>query len=253
MNTRNSIVVVAAALIMWCPVQVSHASSFSAEPVRVILDAQHRTERMAVKNESVLPVTLLVKAYHWSQDAAGKDLYVETEDLAVFPRVVTLAAGEERLIRVGNTNVPGSVEKAFRVYIEEQPVSGEQAPKGANARILMRLGIPVFDQLHNAEPVVKVTDLAAKKGHLTMSVSNGGNTFSAVEHVIITGVTGKGDTVYDKDLGGFYLLAGSTRNFTVPVPAAHCHKLSKILIATSSEGKERHDVLTLLPGACEAK
>ena len=101
MSTLSRLLLIGTILTAVHAPPVVWASSFSVEPVRVILDVQHRTERLVVKNESDRPLTLLVKSYRWTQPHSGTDTYVESEDLIIFPRALTLAAGEERSVRVG--------------------------------------------------------------------------------------------------------------------------------------------------------
>ncbi len=229
------------------------ASSFSVEPVRVKLDVQHRTERLTVKNESDLPLTLLIKSYRWTQADKGTDLYDETEDLIIFPRALTLAAGEERFIRVGIASQSGTAEQAFRIYLQEQPVRDEMAPKGASARILMRLGIPVFAQPLKPEPALKVKVSPAAKGHLSLTLVNPGNSFVTPEQITISGLNDKGAELFARNLGGFYLLAGSARTFEVAIPKDKCRKVNRISVTTRNEGKEQHDMLDMTFEACESK
>ena len=229
------------------------ASSFSVEPVRVLLDVRHRTERMTVKNESDRPLTVLIKAYRWTQAEAGKDHYAETDDLIIFPRALTLASGEERFVRVGLATPSGAVEQAFRIYMEEQPLHEEQAPKAATARILMRLGIPVFAQPLKPEPALKVHDLILSKGQLRHTLSNSGNAFVTAEQITINGTDEKGSELFASNLGGVYLLAGSTRTFEVAIPKGQCGRVAHISVTTRSEGKDQRNKLNMASGSCDDK
>lgn len=254
MNTYKRLILLAVAVFFtFGPVQTGWASNFSVEPVRVILDVQHRTERMTVKNESDRPLTVLIKAYRWTQAEAGKDHYVETEDLIIFPRALTLAAGEERFVRVGLATPPGPKEQAFRIYMEEQPVHDEQAPKVATARILMRLGIPVFAQPLNPKAILTVHELKISKGLLQHTLTNDGNAFVTAEQIIINGTDEKGTELFASNLGGVYLLAGSTRTFEVAIPKHQCGNVARITVTTRSEGKDQLNKLNMASGSCEDK
>ncbi len=242
-----------AALLTFGPVHTGFASSFSVEPVRVILDLQHRTERMTVKNESDRPLTVLIKAYRWTQADAGKDHYAETDDLIIFPRALTMAPGEERFVRVGMAAPSGQMEQAFRIYMEEQPINGEQAPKAATARILMRLGIPVFAQPLKPEMNLKVHELILSKGLLQHTLTNSGNTFVTAEQITINGRDKKGNELFASNLGGAYLLAGSTRTFEIAIPKSQCSRITQINVTTRSKGKDQLSKLDMTSGACENK
>jgi fimbrial chaperone protein len=247
------ILFVVAALFTLGSVQSGWASNFSVEPVRVILDAQHRTERMTVKNESDRPLTVLIKGYRWIQTVEGRDQYNETEDLTIFPRALTLAAGEERFVRVGIALPAVPQEQAFRIYLEEQPIHDEQALQGTSARLVMRLGIPVFAQPLKPEPALKIREMIIANGNLRHTLTNGGNSFATAEQISVSGWDDTGAELFAKNLGGVYLLAGSTRTFEVAIPKDQCRKISKISVTTRSEGKDQQNKLNMVSGACEGK
>jgi len=254
MNAQvRTILLAVTALFTFGTAQSGWASSFSVDPVRVILGAQHRTERMTVKNESDRPLTVLVKAYHWTQTNDGKDHYDETEDLIIFPRALTMAAGEERFVRIGVASPSVSKEQAFRIYLEEQPIHDEQDTKGATARILMRLGIPVFAQPLKPEPALKARELRIAKGRLHHTLTNEGNSFATAEQITINGTDNKGVELFAKNLGGVYMLAGSTRTFEVAIPREQCGRMTQISVTTMSAGKNQQSKLEMTSGACESK
>jgi fimbrial chaperone protein len=239
-----------AALVTFGSVPSGWAASFSVEPVRIILGEQRRTERLTVKNESDRPLTLLIKAYRWTQTKEGVDLYTETAELIIFPRALTLAAGEERFIRVGITSPSGPQEQAFRMYLEEQPIKDEQAPAGATGRLLMRVGIPVFAQPRTPKSALNVKELSVVKGLLHFSLANGGNSFAMAEQITVSGLDDKGAEVFAKNLGGYYLLAGSVRIFEEALLREQCLRVARISVTVRNEGKEQHDKLVMPFGAC---
>jgi fimbrial chaperone protein len=254
MNMHTSLKFLAVtAFFSFCSIQSSWAANFSVEPIRVTLDTQHRTERMTVKNESDQPLTVLLKSYRWTQTKEGKDSYDETEDLIIFPRALTLAAGEERFVRVGIATQSGKQEQAFRIYLEEQPVNGEQSPKGASTRVLMRVGIPVFARTVKPEPALKVHELIIAKGQLRNTLTNTGNSFITAEQITVNGLDNKGVELFSKNLGGAYLLAGSTRTFEVAIPKDQCNRVSQLSLTVRSEGKDQHNLLNMTSAACEGK
>jgi fimbrial chaperone protein len=248
---KQLIYMIITAFISVVSVQAGWAASFSVAPVRVILDAQHRTERLSVKNESERPLTLLIKAYRWTQTNEGMDRYDETADLIIFPRVLSLSAEEERFIRVGIANPSGPVEQAFRIYLEEQPVKDEQVTEGATGRILMRVGIPVFAQPRKLETALKIGELHVAQGRLRFSLSNGGNSFVMAGQITIKGLDDKTAELFVSNLGGFYLLAGSTRPFDVAIPEDQCGRVARISVTTRNEGREQHNELNMPLKACE--
>ncbi|MBC8017095.1 MAG: molecular chaperone [Verrucomicrobia bacterium] len=229
------------------------AATFSVAPVRVMLDGQRRTERLTVKNESDRPLTLLIKPYLWTQSTDGSDRYEEKSDLIIFPKALTVLPGEERAIRVGIGALPGLVEKAFRIYLEEQPLKDDQTQQGAVARILMRVGIPVFAQPRQPEPVPRFAEMAVAKGTLRLTLTNSGNSFAMAEQVLVRGLDDKGTELFAKALGGFYLLAGTTRTLEVPVSKEQCRLATRITATTRSNGKELFMALDKRSSVCEGQ
>ncbi len=254
MNVKTRLVLLAASAFFTLGiVQSGWAASFSVEPVRVILDVQHKTERMVIKNESDKPLTVLIKAYYWTQTYEGKDRYEETEDLIIFPRAVTMAAGEERFVRLGMSIPPGIQEKAFRIYLQEQPMKDEFSPKGASARVLMRVGIPVFAQPLKPESALMTKELQIIKGKIHHTITNVGNSFITAEQITVNALDSKGAALLAMDLGGTYLLAGSTRIYEVEIPRDQCSRVSQISVTTRSEGKDQHNKLNMTSSGCEGK
>jgi fimbrial chaperone protein len=239
-----------AALVAFGSASAGWAASFSVEPVRIILGEQHRTERLTVKNESDRPLTLLIKAYRWTQTKEGQDLYTENAELIIFPRALTLAAEEERFIRVGITSPSGPQEQAFRIYLEEQPVKDEQEPAGATGRLVMRVGIPVFVQPLTTKPALNVKELSVVKGLLHFTLTNGGNSFVMADQITVNGFDDKGAEVFAKNMGGFYLLTGSERIFEETLPREQCLRVARISVTVRNEGKEQHNMLVMPFGAC---
>jgi fimbrial chaperone protein len=208
---------------------------------------------MVVKNVSDIPLTLLVKAYHWTQADDGKDQYVETEDLIIFPRALTLAAGEERSVRVGMPAPSGQLEQAFRIYLQEQPIIDELSPPGSSARVLMRVGIPVFAQPLKPESALMVKELQITKGSLSHTLNNRGNSYVTAEQITVNALDNKGGEVFARNLGGTYLLAGSTRTYEVAIPKDQCKRISQISVTTRSEGKDQLNKMNMTAAACEGK
>ncbi len=252
MNTQTRLITLTAtALFIFGSVLSGWAANFSVEPVRVILDLKHQTERMVIKNESDRPLTVLVKAYRWTQTDDGKDQFKETEDMVIFPRALTLAGGEERFVRIGIATPAGPREQAYRIYLEEQPVKDEKTPKGASARIMMRVGIPVFAQPLQPAPALKTKDLKIAKGSLQHTLTNEGNSFITTEEITIHALDAKGAELFTRNLGGTYLLAGSTRSFEVAIPKDQCGRVTQISVTTRSEGTDQQSRLNMASGVCE--
>ncbi|MSN26082.1 MAG: fimbria/pilus periplasmic chaperone [Geobacter sp.] len=226
------------------------AANFSVAPVRVVMNGLNRTERLTLKNESDRPLVLLIKPYLWTQGADGADRYEEISDLIIFPKVLTILPGEERAVRIGIGAAPTLVEKAYRIYLEEQPSKDDQTSQGAVARVLMRIGIPVFVQPLKHEPILSFTEMAIARNGLHLTLANSGNSFAMAEQILVRGLDAKGTELFSKVLGGFYLLAGTRRTFDVTLPKEQCAAVTRLTANTRNNGTDIHKALDTISGVC---
>src|SRR4051794_490094 len=97
------------------------ASEFSVTPIRVELKGGAMSETISVANHAKDKLRVGVRLMEWTQDAEGKDVYKDSSDLVYFPRQMEVEGEGKRLVRVGIKSPAGVVERAYRLFIEEQP------------------------------------------------------------------------------------------------------------------------------------
>jgi len=117
------------------------ATTYSVSPTRVVLTTAMRSQLVTIKNESDRPLRFQLSMMAWSQDPAGAMQLAPTEDVVYFPSLLTLEKGEERKVRVGTAVPAGSVERSYRLFIEELPPA-ERPDQSGVVRILTRTSIP---------------------------------------------------------------------------------------------------------------
>ncbi len=214
----------------------SYAITLSIRPVKVFLDPASGTEKLYLENTSSDAVDLQVRAYAWSQDAAGKDVYAETSELVVFPKIFKVGAGEERMLRIGTKQKPGAVERSYRIYLEEIPVAHRQTGPGPAIHMLTRVGIPVFLSPVKSAGKGKIEALALEKGRLAITVRNEGNRHWPISTVLVTGSTGsQADKGFTKEISGWYLLSGAARTYTADISRDACLAIKRITVEVKSE------------------
>lgn len=206
----------------------AYSISFDIKPVRIFFDPDTRAEKLTVKNVSEDDLSLQIRVYRWSQNEKGEDIYDETTDIVVFPKIVKIKKGEERIIRVGTKLVPGTSEKTYRIYVEEIP--SEYLPEGATVRLLMRAGVPIFISPVKVSPSGKIESVSMKEGEVGFSVRNDGNLHFIITSLVIKGVDAEGNSLFSKELGGWYLLSGASRLYTASLPREICNKTARINI-----------------------
>ncbi len=202
-------------------------------PIRLELGRGAKTGVITVMNDSDEKLRLQLTASEWTQDAAGKDAYAESADLVYYPRIMVVGAKEQRIVRAG-IRVPASgVEKAYRLFLEEIPEPRKTA--GATVAIAVRFGVPVFVKPLKEEPKPELGPVAMDNGTVSARVRNGGNAHFIIRTVTFAGKNARGETVFTKEIDGWYLLAGATRTYAAAVPDPVCRDLASVDVAVKTD------------------
>src|SRR5262245_47029620 len=136
-----------------CRAEAVSASTLRVSPVQVNLSAASPSTLLTISNDSDQPIRIQVSASAWDQDSSGKMLLTPTRDVVFFPMMLTIAPHAERKVRVGSSAEFGSVEKAYRLFVEELPAAATPtATGGFQIQVLTRMGIPVFLQPVEPKP-----------------------------------------------------------------------------------------------------
>lgn len=211
------------------------ASVFKVTPVRVTFSGPSST-LLTLKNESDQPLRFQISTFSWSQDPQGEVKLDPTSDIIFFPELLSLSPGEERKVRVAATVAATDIEKTYRIFFEElPPLEKSNEPAGAQVRILTKMGIPIFVSPAKGHTDGSIEAVAMEHGKLGFDVRNSGNVHFALQGVKLHGTGSNGETVFDRQLDGWYVLAGSPRTYSVEIPAAECSKLKKIVIEAQTD------------------
>ena len=226
------------------------AATYTVNPTRVYLSARTTSALMTLKNESGTPLRMQLRAQRWDQSRSGEMQLAPTDDLIVFPTLLTLAPGEERKVRVATTATFGQVERSYRLYVEELPSTAAETPDGASVRILTRMGIPVFLQPARPTATAVLRGLGMSDGALAFELANSGNTHYIPESIVVRGFTAAGQPVGEWPLSGWYVLAGGVREFSLKVERPACDKVRSLLVEVTIGQTRLKGPLTTPGGAC---
>ena len=210
------------------------ASTFKVSPVRVTFAGPSST-LLTLKNESDQALRFQISSFAWTQDPKGAMGLTPTDDIVFFPALLSLNPGEERKVRVAATVAAQDVEKTYRIFFEELPPLETPGSPGANVRILTKMGIPIFVSPGKANVAASIASISLEKGTLGFDVRNGGNVHFILERVKLQGFGANGESLFDRQLDGWYVLAGSFRVYGAEIPAATCSKLKKIVIEAQTD------------------
>ncbi len=209
------------------------AGEFRVTPIRLEFDGRSKSGAITVINEGQGKITLQVSASQWTQDQDGKDVYTETTDIVYFPKIMTLAGGEQRVIRAGIKGPQPLREKTYRLFIEEIPEA--KKPEGNQITIAIRFAPPLFVKplAESASGVINKFELA--KGVATAVVQNTGTVHATITAVTIKGHAVDGGEVFSKEIAGWYLLSGASRPYIAEIPRNICAKLGAILVNVTAD------------------
>jgi fimbrial chaperone protein len=225
------------------------AATFSVNPVQVFLSAGTKSALLSLRNETDQPIRFQLSVEAWSQEPGGQMRLTPTTDIVFFPAMLTLKGREERKVRIGATVPPDSVEKTYRIFVEELPPL-DTKDASAGITMLTKMGIPIF--LRPAKPVGQATlgELGLRDGRLGFQLQNKGNVHFIPESVQVRGMDGTGTSILNLKLDAWYVLAGGMRVLDVEVPAAQCSRVRALVVEARVAGTVLKETLQTPAGAC---
>lgn len=203
------------------------AANFDIQPIRIVLDEKVKLEKLTIKNVSDTEFPIQIRAYEWSQNEKGEDVYKETKDIIIFPKILTIKKDEEKIIRIGTNIMPGSRERTYRIYLEEMP-SPEREAQGASIRLFMKIGIPVFINPPRVEDKAEIDKISVNNGKVEVTVKNKGNNHFMVTGINVRGENTQGMEPFSRDIGGWYLLSGTSKIYETSIPIDLCSNMTNL-------------------------
>ncbi|GAC1525594.1 MAG: fimbria/pilus periplasmic chaperone [Ramlibacter sp.] len=219
------------------------SSEFAVSPIRAELKSNALTETLTVTNYADVPLRVTAKLMEWTQDAAGADVYKDSSDLVYFPRQLDIPSQGRRLIRVGAKTTGPSVERTYRLFIEEEPLPGSVA--GTQVSFYFRFGVPVFLPPATGRALPEIAGFELTPGKVQVRVRNNGN-----QHFRLLKVAIGSDAGYAKESSGWYSLAGTTRTYSFELPAADCQRAGTLRFTAEGEGVRLAQSFDVEPAAC---
>jgi fimbrial chaperone protein len=210
---------------------LAHAGLFGISPIRLDLDRQAKTDSIAISNDDPeRKLEIQTRLFEWTQDADGNDVYVESNDLVYFPRILAIEKQEQRVIRVGLKVPAVAKEKAYRLFVEELPPPADAEKKGAQILFLLRFGVPIFVRPEKEQLAAVIDRIDAAPGNAVVVVRNTGNQNFQIQSLVL-----RADAGFEKEIVGGYILAEATKRLGVAIPPDLCTKLNKIEIVMKTD------------------
>ena len=242
---RASVFVVVASLLV--SAGTARAARFQVRPTRIDLAGDQHIGSVTITNRSDHVVRFQVTAVTWSQDDSGAMKLAPTEDLIVYPTLLTIEAGVSRPVRVAATAERGAREVPYRIFVAElPPFTAPDAIGASRITMLTRMLIPVFLPAATEKVSGDVT-AELTSDSLQVGLRNLGTVHVRVGTIRLIG-EGPSGVVFDRSLTGWYLLAGGTRHYSLPVAAADQAKLSRVRVEAVTDRATWRTTVDLTPG-----
>jgi fimbrial chaperone protein len=202
MNTRQFITGIALAAA-----GSAHAG-YSVSPLGRVNADTTQTDVITVINTTNSYEKIQVRTFTWTQ-VDGKDVLTPTREIMATPGMLSLKAGEKKVVRLMRMKAATGKEMDYRLLINEVPGPRDPAQKGFGARVFVEANLPWIYQ-----PSGVATNVSAAYRGKDITFTNTGT--AAAQLAQLGPVDGKS---WIAGLAG-WVLPGSTRSFHVPGKAA---------------------------------
>jgi fimbrial chaperone protein len=228
----------------------ARAGEMEVMPVLVSLSREEKSVVVSIRNRSPEPARYQVSVFAWAQGTDGQMKLGPTEDVVAFPRVLTLAPNEAKILRVGAVTNFGTFERAYRLFVEEMPPPAK-AGEPSRVRVLSRVGIPVF-VLPAIPAVEKATleSLELQGGKATFALRNAGNVHVRPFSVRLVVEGEKEKVIAEKALDAWYVLAGDERRYEVQLPEDRCADVRHVEVEVKLPKAVLRDHVDVPRGTC---
>ena len=216
----------------------AQAASFQVDPVLVNLSAKTTSSILAIRNLADEPVRVQLSAHAWNQTPTGEVNLTPTHDIVFFPSLLSLAPHELRNIRL---TAPSAlltttvVERSYRIVVEELLPRVNASTPSTAVRVITKMSIPLFIQPPVLQPAVRVDGLRVLGAHATFSVTNPGTSHFITHSVYLRVNAPDGTTLFDKSVGGWYVLARGSRVYDLDIPASVCTRGASITFEVETD------------------
>jgi fimbrial chaperone protein len=138
-------------------------------------------------------------------------------------------------------------EKTYRIFVEELPPTGNTA--GSGVRVLTKMGIPIFVRPVKEVATATLNDLRQQDGALRFTLANAGTVHIVPQSIKVRGLAGS-NTAFDRELEGWYVLAGGRREFDMAFPKNACAQVTSIVVDIQFASGKLHERLQTPNGVC---
>lgn len=205
------------------------AATFSINPLRVELDARHRTDIITLKNVADTPLRVQVREMLWTVTDDGQWQLTSSKDLIVTPELVEIPPGESAQFRIGTLLDPGASEASYRLLLDELP-SLDQGESKPEIRVLTEISMPVFVEPAHRTRVPALGGASVAHGRLSLGLRNGGTQRLDPQNIKVAVLDASGRVLEQHDATANYVLPGRTWFMNLKLPADTCERAASVSV-----------------------
>ena len=222
------------------------AATFTVDPTQIFLSGRTGSVLLTLRNESAETLQFQLSVFAWTQSPTGQMQLEPTDDIVFFPTLLTLKPKETRRVRVGGATAQDVREKTYRIFVEELPPAN---PVGSGIRVLTKMGIPIFVKPVKEVATATLTDLRQQEGALRFTLTNAGTVHVVPQSIKVRGLAGS-NAAFDRELEGWYVLAGGRREFDMAFPKDACAQVTSIVVDIQFASGKLQERLQTPNGTC---
>jgi fimbrial chaperone protein len=247
---RLRLLVAALLALLVAPVPAM-ASKFVVTPTEVDLSTSTTSALLTLRNASNAALRFEITLFAWSEDERGAMMLQPSTDVTFFPKLIELAPGASRNIRLGiKAGASRDVEQSYRIFVEELP--DQSAPSANVVAIRTKVGIPVFVRPAKPARSAVIDGVSVAGGKVLTRVRNVGNLHVSVDAITVKGIGPSSAPTFSKEGAGWYVLPGATRIFELPMSASECQSTATVVVEVLGHNKSLKGASAVSPAACVA-
>jgi fimbrial chaperone protein len=210
---------------------LSHAGSFTVNPVRVTLSAGQRVAAITVHNSGTEASVIQLETLRWTQQS-GRDTLVPSTEILATPPIFTLQPGASQIVRVGLLRAADARrELTYRLILREVP---PPQPIAQGLRVALAISMPVF--VTSTRPSFANIEWRAESlanGRIVLRVTNIGAAHIQIGSLELS--SAKGASPFIRQNVATYVLPGNMRSWTLKgAPGVTAGSVVRVLAQTDS-------------------
>lgn len=219
------------------------AANFSIRPLKLELSAVGKSGSFEITNSGAQAVTVQSQAFRWVQGDDGNFSFEPAEGLVIFPKLLTIPAGQKMTLRAGyQSSAPLEGEQFFRVLVKELPITaaepGNITPDGVESGIKMalQLSVPIVvapAAVSSSKPAIAVEDVQIVQRQLKVGIRNTGQRHVQLGEVDIHLLDESGTELGKVSAKGSYVLPGKRAYLSVPLDGTQCKQTAAVTVAAT--------------------